>query len=80
MANAFAYLVETPEFKSQEAKQAFLRDEGEFGIVSYPNETYLTVVADASNQPAEYQLQLSFRELTDAEVLEMQLLYGIEAE
>ena len=70
ITNAIAYLIETPEFKSKEANQTILKEEDDFATASSPNEVYLTVVADASDRPAEYEIKLSFRHLTDAEVRE----------
>ena len=37
---------------------------------SFPNQLYLTIVADSSNRPVEYQFELSFVQLTDAEIAE----------
>ena len=65
ISNAVAFLVETPEFKSDRAKQVRLGNKGDTGTVSFPGETFLTVVADASSKPAEYQFQLTFRQLSE---------------
>ena len=80
ITNAVAYLVETPEFKSKEAKQAMLRAEDDFGSASFPKEVYLTVVADASNKPAEYAISLSFKKLDATAVREKKRLEEVEAE
>ena len=39
-------------------------------VGSFPSQLYLTIVADSSNRPVEYQFELSFVQLTDAEILE----------
>ena len=48
-----------------------LRDAEDFFISSYPNELYLTIVADAQGKAAEYEFSLSFRRLGDAEIQEI---------
>ena len=80
ITNSVAYIVETPEFKSKEAEQVILRNADDFFTASYPNELYLTVVADASKKAAEYEFSLSFKKLDDVEVREKKRFEEVNAE
>ena len=48
-----------------------LSAQGDVETVSFPSEAYLTVMADVTtSRPAEYQFELSFRRLSEAELQE----------
>lgn len=69
MDNAIAYLVETESFDSKSPRQELLKESKATFTATYPNEVYLTVVADMSDKPAEWELNFSFND-RDGEAIE----------
>ena len=60
MTNAIAYVTETPEFSSLIPRKGLLRAKDDFFVTTFPNEVYLTIVADQSGLSSEYELLLTF--------------------
>ena len=62
MDNAIAYLVETERFDSDSPRQELLKESKATFTATFPNKVYLTVVADMSDNPAEWELNFSYND------------------
>lgn len=60
LTNAMVYVTETPQFSSLMPKQGLLKAKDDFFVATFPNEVYLTIVADLSGLSSEYELLLTF--------------------
>ena len=60
MNSVVAYITETDSFDSPDPKQGSLRFRNDSFTAVYPRKVYLTIVADSSNQNAEFELLMTF--------------------
>lgn len=80
MENVVAYVTETPSFSSPNPKEGRLMNKKDAFVATYPNEVFLTLVADDSGLGAEYELEFSFTDLDGDEMLRLQQEAAAEAE